>query len=157
MKYITVFSDASHHPDGHAGYAYFLRDESTIVKESHALPWKADRSTDVEEFAMCHAILRALDTIPNEPGDEIVAQTDCTHVIYRFEVEHSVATKSVIGWLTDAGVSLRFKHVRAHSGVDDKRSYVNRWCDSNARREMRLSRAALLKPSSPHNQQEVGE
>lgn len=141
MKYITVFSDASHHPEGHAGYAYFIRDHETIVKESHALPWKAPRSTDVEEFAMCHAILRAIDTIPHEPGDEIVAQTDCTHVIWRFENERSTATNSVLGYLRDAGLSLRFKHVKAHSGAEDKRSYVNRWCDTNARREMRVIRA----------------
>ena len=105
MKYITVFSDASHCPEGAAGYAYFLRDETTIVKESHPLPWKAKNSTEVEEFAMCHAILRAIDLIPHEPGDVIVAQTDCTHVIYSFEIERSVAAKSVMGFVNSAAAN----------------------------------------------------
>lgn len=90
---------------------------------------------------MCHAILRAIDMIAHEPGDQIVAQTDCTHVIYRFETERSKATESVMGFVASAGLTLRFKHVKAHSGVKDSRSYVNRWCDSHAKREMRIIRA----------------
>lgn len=147
MKYITVFSDASHHPDGSAGYAYFLRDETNVVKESHGLPWKAKSSTDVEEFAMCHAILRAIDLIPHEPGDEIVAQTDCTHVIHSFGTARNAATTSVLAWLASEGLTLRFKHVKAHTRATDSRSHVNRWCDLNAKREMRTVRAEYMKPT----------
>lgn len=33
-------------------------------------------------------------------------------------------------------IKIEFRHVKAHSGVDDSRSFVNEWCDTNAKREM---------------------
>lgn len=33
--------------------------------------------------------------------------------------------------------TIEFRHVKAHSGVDDKRSYVNEWCDKEAKRRLR--------------------
>jgi hypothetical protein len=34
-------------------------------------------------------------------------------------------------------IFIEFRHVNAHSNVNDKRSYVNEWCDSEAKKELR--------------------
>ncbi len=36
-----------------------------------------------------------------------------------------------------AKIKIEFRHVKAHSGIDDKRSYVNEWCDSEAKNQLR--------------------
>lgn len=140
MKCLTVFSDASFDRSGAAGYAFFVRDEETIIKRAFTLRWKAGRSTEVELFAMCHAILHAIDNLSHQPGDVIVAQSDCTHVLHCFKSQTTNEALSVLGAVGVAGLSLRFKHVKAHTGTEDRRSYVNRWCDIQARREMRKQR-----------------
>ena len=74
MKYLTVFSDASYHHQSKAGgYAFFVRDEVTIIKKSFPMKWKAESSVEVETFAMCHAILHAVDNLQHEAGDVIVS------------------------------------------------------------------------------------
>ena len=35
-------------------------------------------------------------------------------------------------------VLIEFRHVKAHSGVLDKRSYANEWCNMNARNQLKL-------------------
>ena len=34
---------------------------------------------------------------------------------------------------TEKGIDIEFRHVKAHTGKDDARSYVNDWCDKNAK------------------------
>jgi len=147
MKYLTVFSDASFHQTGAAGYAYYVRDADTIVKDSHKLPWRSRTSTEVELFAMCHAIIVAIDSLDHQSGDEVVAQTDCTHVIEGFDPSRNFLLEfernmrdSTLRALGNAGLSLRFKHVKAHTGNEDKRSHVNRFCDTMARSKQRHAR-----------------
>lgn len=32
---------------------------------------------------------------------------------------------------------IEFRHVKAHTGINDKRSYVNDWCDLEAKKQLR--------------------
>ena len=38
---------------------------------------------------------------------------------------------------------IEFRHVKAHSGVKDKRSYVNEWCDAEAKKQLRSKMAII--------------
>ena len=33
-------------------------------------------------------------------------------------------------------IEVEFRHVKAHSGINDSRSYVNEWCDAEAKKQM---------------------
>lgn len=141
MKYLTVFSDGSYdHRSKMGGYAFFVRDDKTIIKLSFPMKWPVDRSQDVELFAMCHAIQHAVNQLPHMEGDVIVAQTDCLNVIQIFERKSDLGAKSILDLVVSRGLQLRFKHVKAHTGADDRRSWVNRWCDYAAKREQRRAR-----------------
>lgn len=149
MKFLTVFSDASFHESGAAGYAFYVRDDTTIIKEGFPVPWIANSSTEIEMFAMCHAILHALDYLPHEPGDVVVAQTDCEHVIRGFDLNCKTSEyeanmrDSVLSALRRSDIRLRWKHVKAHTGAKDVRSYVNQFCDTHAKIHMRQRRKVL--------------
>lgn len=43
-----------------------------------------------------------------------------------FEIKKSLKTKQ----------DINLRHVKAHSGIKDKRSWVNEWCDAAAKNEM---------------------
>jgi len=38
---------------------------------------------------------------------------------------------------------LEFRHVKAHSGIENKRSYANEWCDREAKIKMRQERKII--------------
>ena len=40
--------------------------------------------------------------------------------------------------------NITFKHVKAHTNVQDARSFVNRWCDEHAKKSMKEKRAEIL-------------
>ena len=34
-------------------------------------------------------------------------------------------------------LTIEFRHVKAHNGTSDKRSFVNDWCDKNAKKSIK--------------------
>lgn len=137
MKWITVFADASFR-DGCAGYAFFVRDEKRIVKRAYTyVPAPCPSSVTAELTAMVHALAYAITLFEHSPGDRISAQTDCTYVIDRFELEDRDVTRNLMHDIRSLGISVHWKHIKAHTGASDRRSYVNRWCDRAAKTMMR--------------------
>ena len=146
--FLTVFADASFcHRSMAAGYAIWARDDDRKVARHAPIPVPMESSGSAELFALSLGILEAIDSLHHEPGFIVVAQSDCEHAIRILtgettgSPEESGMRDSVRAALAANGLNLRFKHVKGHTGDEDKRSYVNRWCDINARREMRKARA----------------
>lgn len=48
-------------------------------------------------------------------------------------------------WIMGGYTELEFRHVKAHNGARDKRSWVNEWCDTNAKRYMTMALQRKLK------------
>lgn len=59
--------------------------------------------------------------------------------------------KEVAKWLSKARKATmmprhEFRHVKAHNGAPDARSWVNEWCDREAKKWMRKAKERLKKP-----------
>ena len=146
MGYITVFSDASFdHITKASGYAYWYRDDfGHIHRGSGGHAELVETSGEAETVALAIAIVSAIRTLQHEPGYIISLQGDCLHAISTIQgltAKPSPVAKAFADWARkaceDHGLTIRPKHIRAHTGLDDRRSYVNTFCDEASRRRMR--------------------
>jgi ribonuclease HI len=75
---------------------------------------------------------------------DILVQTDCLELVQRNGRPSSVKGASELNCAKEAywpDARLRWRHVRGHTSGDDRRSWVNNWCDREARKYMRQQRA----------------
>jgi hypothetical protein len=156
LENITLFTDASYaeYPDflGHAptaGGAFWAKggSESTIKQCGRFHIEGAKSSTDAEMLAALHSIGFLLEN----PGFHeyfskgsmcrLILVTDCT-AIQKVLIERKgsilkghVATlfNQVFNSIDSLGFQLRVNWVKAHSGEDSARSWVNRFCDRHAK------------------------
>jgi ribonuclease HI len=161
---MTVFSDASF-SSGKAGWAAWAKFRGEKFTMSSGITFPVKTISDAETIALCSAILRCiekfdlLDTI-------VVAQSDSTDAlgalrwaefisgntrlirVAKSSDVHPSLPKKVEGVrrafaerafaeIRERNLTIYLKHVRAHTGKDDARSWVNEWCDKEAKKQMR--------------------
>lgn len=144
-KYLIINTDASFCPHTKVGgYAYWIKTDNLLIKGSGFFKSKVQSPFDAE----LKCIINALTIVSKQKDvkvDKVIVNTDALHVIraYRtgksklikllrsitFNLKKSIGTNHVI-----------FKHVKAHNGTDTPRKWVNDWCDSNAKSQMRKAR-----------------
>ena len=144
---ITINTDASFSPEHKVGgYAFWIIcDLFTIKKSGH---FKINPKTPFEAELMC--IANAVYTLANQPElpltKLIVVNSDCLNSFRRIgkkskcDIGRKIAFKFVkIRKRTGHTyiTKVEFRHVKAHSGTRDGRSFVNDWCDKAAKNEMR--------------------
>ncbi len=151
MGFITVFSDASFdHKTKASGYAAWFRDDfQHIHRISGGHAELVDSSSEAECVALCIAIVSAIRILQHQPGDIISLQSDCIHALKVLQgevkatmIELQFSAWARVAWL-EAGLSLKPKHIKAHTGLTDRRSYVNTFCDEESRRRMRYMRGLV--------------
>lgn len=149
IENITVFTDASFcHETKAAGGAFWARGET--VKFSLSFPLsEAQVSNDAEIAAVC----RAIHEIAQHPelglemakgrATRLVVVADCEAAKLVFEgrkVRVSAATRTLVRAaqqvIQNKGCFLKVNHVKAHSGTDTPRTWVNDWCDKEAYKQM---------------------
>lgn len=153
MAFITVFSDASFdHVTKASGYAYWHRDHKSIHRGSGGHAELVESSSDAECVALCIAIVSAIRTLEHQPGDIISLQSDCIHALKVLQGQIPKMTMIEAGFskwalrvVQEHGLSLKPKHIKAHTGLEDARSYVNTFCDEASRRRMRHWRGMVEK------------
>jgi len=156
MKYITIFSDASHcHETKAAGIAIWARDADKFFRRSKALTFPVDGPTTAECIALGTAILSVIEEFDHQPGDQLSIQSDCLAALDLFAGSHrkkpwpameADLKARVLKSVSCSGLSLHPKHVKGHRGNVNSRSAVNTWCDVNARKAMRKARRILAQP-----------
>ena len=144
---ITINTDASFHPYYKVGgYAFYIVCDLFKIQKGGMFKNKAKNSQDCEAMAIANAIhtLIAQKELPSTTY--IVINSDCISAyqavglkrkgIYKITAEALRSLrKRTIG---KKGVpKFQFRHVKAHNGTPDARSYVNDWCDNEAKRWMR--------------------
>ena len=140
---VTVNTDASFHPDSkHGAYAFWIVCDEFRLKRSDVFKTKCRNPDDAE--ARC--IINALSALKNRPDIRIIVNTDSLNAIALL-TNNKKHIRRYMGnrkWthITKAFKKLNlsnieFRHVKAHSGKGDKRSYVNEWCDRKAKSELR--------------------
>lgn len=149
---LTLCTDASFSHKHQIGtYAYWMVCEGQRLKWSGPLKGVVHDSTEAE--MMC--ILKALKRIQMDPllslkVKEILVNTDSLNSIwiltgnvkkmakYRLPKPYHAELAKIFRHMRGlmGNVQVKFRHVKAHSGVDDKRSYVNEWCDQRCKQEI---------------------
>lgn len=138
MSTATVIVDASFcSRTKAAGWAAWIAHEGAKIKKSGQFKERPVNSTTAELLAALCGIWFAYQS----GARDILVQSDCTAVIGAVQGRGGHAKQyrdAKLAHFPDA--SVRAKHVRGHTKTDDARSYCNRWCDSQAKIEMRKQR-----------------
>lgn len=140
MARATVIADASFCPMTRAGgWAVWINvnwanGNHRRIQQSGVFHTRAVNSTEAERWAAYNGIWIAYKV----GARDILIQTDCLSVVVG---EHSATFKKM--W-PDARI--KWKHVKGHNlhNVQDRRTWVNNWCDKHAKRRMRAQRREML-------------
>lgn len=150
---ITINTDASWDQKTRVGgYAYWIVCDAFKSNGSGVFKSRPANPTDAELMAIGNAIVSLL----NMPTDEfptckwLVLNTDSTSAKKRIGTRTDATAKRVAElWdsLVEKSCATRheIRHVKAHSGKDDARSWVNEWCDGQAKAKMREARDKVQK------------
>lgn len=156
IENITVFTDASFCSQTKcAGGALWAR--GSEIKFQHAFPVQgALQAHEAEILTACNAIQALLEhpefnqDLSKGAATRLVVVVDCLAVKDAFEQKQvrmsrpvAAAIQAVLQIRERLGFWLKVNHVKAHSGTDSPRQWVNHWCDRNAKAQMRQMRAAL--------------
>jgi ribonuclease HI len=146
---ITVNTDASFCPKTKAsGYAfYIICDEFKITKGGE---FRKDAKNPELAEVMCigNALATLLAQKTTTKVNYLIINTDCLNAINNIQrgkgiykqvrtLKHKVYQKFNVR-------RIEFRHVKAHNGSPDARSYVNEWCDQEAKKWMRKRRTKKL-------------
>ena len=149
---VTINTDASFHPNlKYGAYAFWAICNDFKITKSGVFRNKCRNPDDAE--AKC--IINALKVVfsAHKGITKVIFNTDSLNAIALI-TDNREHVKKYIGnnqkmwkYLRTAynvilhnyktNVQVEFRHVKAHSGINDKRSYVNEWCDSEAKRQLR--------------------
>lgn len=139
---VTVITDASFCQKTRAGgWAAWLTSDKGRVRKAgcfHDLP---QNSTQAELWAALNGIWLALE----HGATHVLIQSDCQGALLK--ISRGIPELSLFN-----GLFIKTKHVKGHSATQDARSYVNRWCDAEAKKHM-LRQRALLENASNYTTQ----
>lgn len=153
---ITINTDASWHPIHKAGgYAFYI--VCDLFKIQKAGMFKINPSNSMDAEMMCMA--NALHTVLKQPElpqiKMIVINSDCLFSFERIGLKKEGIGRVVAKKLKELRRAtaingliypkFEFRHVKAHSGTPDARSWINDWCDKEAKKYMRISLSKQLK------------
>lgn len=147
----TVITDASFdHRTRTGGWAAWIRIDGVPgpVRRSGILRELAADSSEAEMRASAIGIFIAAQF----GATQILVQTDCMTVVHAIKGKGSrvKAWHEMLAVLPYENLKLQARHVKGHTANPAARSWVNRWCDENAKAQMRLARdaavASLRKP-----------
>ncbi len=156
---VTINTDASFCPIKKVGsYAFIIRSNKFNLRRSGILKANVSNSSEAERMAILNA-MHCLTKV-NISSKLLVINTDSEITIRHYNRNKELGSSKIkriikrrekpsLGFnlvlakrrLQRLGKIKEFslRHVKAHSGVGDARSYNNRWCDKQAK--MRLEQA----------------
>lgn len=141
---ITVNTDASYsHKKNAAGYAFYIKCDLFKIQKGGMFKTMPDNPMDAEMKCIANA-LHTLSSQKELPKCRlIVINSDCLNCFGLIKKKSANSTgRKIYNILRElrkkTGMpKFDFRHVKAHSGVKDARSYVNEWCDKEAKKWMR--------------------
>ncbi len=142
---VTVNTDASFNPEHKLGsYAFWIKSDKGVIQQAGLLK-QSKGSTDAELKCIANAlhVLYKADyekitkiiintdalTVFNQPSRKAPAnspQRIVANLLRRFRIKYQVNRIH------------EFRHVKAHQEVTNDRQWVNRWCDQESRKVLRI-------------------
>jgi ribonuclease HI len=151
---VTINTDASFNPQYKiGGYAYWVVYNGKRVKRGGILK-ECQNSTEAEIKAIANALYK-LTLLKFKDVFLIIVNTDCTPAVDLITGKSKTEVKgtndaiaAIHQYVTELRISnginkiaeeyIEYRHVKAHTKVKDKRSYVNDWCDKVAKDFVKL-------------------
>jgi len=148
---VTINTDACFHTKlKYAGYAFWAVSNEFKITKSGVFKHKAHSPDDAEAKCIINALNVVL--LAHTGITKIIINTDSLNAtgILKRDLKHITRyvfiKKKYVEILqnqyqkvlskTTNKVEIEFRHVKAHSNKDDARSFVNEWCDTNAKKMM---------------------
>lgn len=160
-KGITINTDASFHLDHKVGgYAFYIVSNLFRIQKGGMFKSHPKCPTHAEVFCIGNAIATLLAQKELPKCDWLIINTDATNAIKWITKGDQSPGKEVKAlWLQLItrleSKTNEFRHVKAHSGKNDSRSYVNEWCDTVAKKYMRMAVTAHLKKVTAKEKESV--
>jgi len=149
----TINTDASFHPEYKVGaYAFWSVSSSFKIQKAGFLRTLCKSPDEAELKCLLNAIQHTLKH--DNSIKKIYINTDSKNSIAILTNDRDHINKYGLHWGKEyrklfskyisqyenkvpvkyrKKIELDFRHVKAHTGINDKRSYVNEWCDKNAK------------------------
>lgn len=144
---VTIYTDASFKKVNgkiHASFAMYAKCKHGVLTKSLPINKTVDNPNEAEAYA-CYTAIKLCKCKWDDIKVAFI-NTDSLHTCikmwpfkYRQKVKGSDRFNSIIKsmkeYCKDNNIETRFKHVKAHTGGNDTRSWLNDWCDRNAKKE----------------------
>lgn len=146
---ITVNTDASFNPQHKiGGYAFYIVCDLFKIQKGGMFKVQPKTAMEAEMMCMANALYTLLSQKELPTTKWVIINSDCLFSFERIKRKSQDAIgKQVSEMLRKVrlktsykGVIMpkfEFRHVKAHNGTPDARSYVNDWCDKEAKKWMR--------------------
>jgi len=150
VRCITVNTDASFNSEYKiGGYAFYIVCDLFKIQKSGYFKVNPKSPMEAEMMCMANALytLAAQKELPST--NWIIINSDCLFAFEKIKLKsQNNLGKTVAQLLRKVRIAtsyrdvikpkFEFRHVKAHNGSPDARSYVNEWCDREAKKWMRL-------------------
>jgi ribonuclease HI len=154
---VTINTDASFHPTEKIGaFAFWAVSNGFKIQKACFFRDKCLNPTDAESKAILNAFhvvsrkqkgIRKIIFNTDSLNAKAIFENDRDH-IHKYHLFNKLRSNYNKKEQLFHGIEIEFRHVKAHSGKDDARSYVNEWCDTNAKYYMwKRFHQLNLKPS----------
>jgi len=151
LMLVTINTDASlHRTLRYGAYAFWAVSNDFKITKSGSFKEKCFTTDDAEAKCIINALKVVL--LAHTGIHKIIINSDSLNAIAILENNHNHNSRysrlnakersklykiyQKVLQQSKNNVTIEFRHVKAHSGVDDARSYVNEWCDTEAKRNM---------------------
>lgn len=147
---ITINTDASFNSQKKVGgYAFYIVCDLFRVQKSGAFKVHPNNSMEAEMMCMVNALHTLLNQKELPSTKLIVVNSDCLFAFERISRKsQDVIGRKIAYYIRQIRIKTainsiipkyEFRHVKAHSGKGDARSWVNEWCDKEAKKWMRIA------------------
>lgn len=146
---ITINTDASW-IEGFAGYAFWIVCDAGKIQKAGKIKSKVKGSQQAEMMCICNA-LHTLKHSRFKGINKVIINTDsepCILALKNFKSSFEGAKECLYMMmeicvangmtLRDSNKMFELRHVKAHTGKKDKRSFVNEWCDKESRKYCKI-------------------
>lgn len=138
--WVTLYCDASYSDTYGGAWSVWLRSNKGRIIRSGKCPESVTDCTMAELYAALMGVTIARD---EWDADAVQINTDCSAVVDAAGKGYRWLGRKELRQLQDkilrCGPKLRTKHVKAHTGRTDTRSYLNQKCDDFANQARRKS------------------
>lgn len=149
LNCITINTDASFNlRKKTGGYAFYIVCDLFKIQKGGMFKVNPDNPQDAEMKCMVNALHTLVVQKELPPVKLIVINSDCLHSFTLIGRNKSGVGKIIADTLRELRKKMafdgilpefEFRHVKAHSDIKDARSWVNDWCDKEAKKWMRLA------------------